>query len=112
MGSSAEPFAATATTQGSSTGDRRTYGDALARSLRLQSPNTLVTRSLKKSQIGISRLSVGRDQLGMTSRVPPEDTFIVALHLTGFPHHELWRQGRRVVSQSYAPKLDDHRQPG
>ncbi len=81
----------------------RIYGDAVAHSFRLRNVPVLVTRSLPGSQIGISRLSIGADQLGMTPRIPPEDTFIVAMYLTEVQHHELWRGGRLFIRQGYAP---------
>jgi AraC-like DNA-binding protein len=39
----------------------------------------------------------------MKAKIPAEDTFVVALHLTEVAHHELWSNGRPVISQSYAP---------
>lgn len=80
----------------------RVYGDAVAHSLRLQGVPSIMTSSLATSQIAVSRLSVGVDQIGMTPRVPCEDTFIVALYLTEVAHHELWSGGRPVIRQGYA----------
>jgi AraC family transcriptional regulator len=82
---------------------RRGFGDAVAHSLGLQDVPVIRTQLLKRSQVGISRLSIGDDQLGMTPQIPPEDTFIVAMYLTGVPHHELWSHARPVISQGYAP---------
>jgi len=82
---------------------QRGYGDAVAHSLGLDDVPTLKTSSLRRSQIGISRLSIGPGQLGMTPQIPPEDTFIVAMYLTEVPHHELWSRGRPVISQGYSP---------
>jgi hypothetical protein len=39
----------------------------------------------------------------MKAKIPAEDTFIAALHLTAVAHHELWSDGRPVISQGYAP---------
>ena len=78
-------------------------GDAVGRSLGLEHAPALATRTLRKSQIGMSRLSIGEGQLGMTPTIPPEDTFVVALYLTGVPRHELWSQGRLFLSRAYAP---------
>jgi AraC family transcriptional regulator len=82
---------------------RRGFGDAVAHSLGLQDVPVIRTQLLRRSQVGITRLSIGDDQLGMTPQIPPEDTFIVAMYLTGVPHHELWSHGRPVISQGYAP---------
>ena len=82
---------------------RREFGDAVAHSLGLQDVPVIRTQLLRRSQVGIARLSIGEHQLGMTPQIPPEDTFIVALYLTEVPHHELWSHGRPVISQGYAP---------
>ena len=81
---------------------RRAYGDAVAHSLRLKDSPRLVTQSLKSSQIGISRLSIGPRQFGVTPRIPPEDTFIVAVYLTEVVNHELLRGGKPYLRQGYA----------
>jgi AraC family transcriptional regulator len=39
----------------------------------------------------------------MKAKIPAEDTFIAALHLTAVEHHELWSDGLPVISQGYAP---------
>jgi AraC-like DNA-binding protein len=62
----------------------------------------IVAQTLQKSQIGIARISCGPDSIGMTPRVPAEDTFIAAVYLTDVPHHELWSRGKRVLAQPYA----------
>jgi len=62
----------------------------------------LRTATLHQSPVAISRLSLGPDQIGMTPKIPPEDTFIVAMYLTDVPHHELWSHGRCVLRQGYA----------
>ena len=82
--------------------EHRVYGDAVAHSLRLTAPPTLMTRSLQHGQIGMSRFSIGPDHLGMSPRIPPEDSFIVALYLTEVAHHELWSRGRPFLRQGYA----------
>jgi AraC family transcriptional regulator len=81
---------------------QRIYGDPVAHSLGLQAPRVIRTQSLRQSPIGISRLSIGAEQIGMTPVIPPEDSFILALYLTAVPHHELWSRGRLAVSRGYA----------
>jgi AraC family transcriptional regulator len=83
--------------------ERRTYGDAVAHSHRLDGSPAVITRSLPRSQIGITKISCGPEHIGMKARIPAEDTFIAALHLTAVEHHELWSDGRPVISQGYAP---------
>jgi AraC-like DNA-binding protein len=62
----------------------------------------MTARTLQKSQIGMARISCGPDTIGMTPRIPAEDTFIVAVYLTDLKHHELWSRGKRVIAQSYS----------
>jgi len=79
----------------------RSYGDVIAHSLGIGGAPALKTRGLLASQISVSRISVGRDQLGMSPRIPAEDTFILAHYLTDVPHHELWSRDRPVIAQGY-----------
>ena len=74
--------------------ERRTHGDAVAHSHRLDGAPTLITRSSPKSKIGITKISCGPEHIGMQAKIPAEDTFVVALHLTEVAHHELWSKAR------------------
>ena len=80
----------------------RSYGDAVAHSLGLSSVPSVRTQSLTSAKIAISRLSIGADRIGMTPRIPAEDTFILAFYLSNLRHHELWSRGRRSIAQGYA----------
>jgi AraC family transcriptional regulator len=80
---------------------RRRYGDAVAHSLGLTDVPAIRMRALRHSDVGISRLSIGKAQLGLTARIPAEDTFIVAMYLTAVAHHELWSRDRCVIRQGY-----------
>jgi AraC family transcriptional regulator len=79
------------------------YGDVVSRSFGLPSAPKLVTRSLRDSQMVLSRLSIGRERLGMSEKIPAEDTFVLALYLTEVPRHELWSRGKLHLSRGYAP---------
>lgn len=81
---------------------RRRYGDAIAHSFGLTDVPIIRTRTLQHSQVAISRLSIGA-QLEMTRRIPPEDTFILSMHLNSVPRHELWSRGKCVLRQGYLP---------
>jgi AraC-like DNA-binding protein len=81
---------------------RRSYADPIAYSLGLGDAPIMTTRSLRSCQVGVSRLSVGPQQMGMSPRVPPEDTFIAAMYLTELRYHELWSHGRPFLKQGYA----------
>ena len=79
----------------------RFYGDAIAHSLGIRAPPALRTNRLLSSRVAVSHLSVGRAQLGLSPKVPPEDTFILAHYLTDVPHHELLSRGRPIIAQGY-----------
>ena len=81
----------------------RIYGDAVAHSFGLRNVPSLATRSLRKSQIAVNRLSIGPQQIGMSPQIPVEDTFIVAMYLTEVGYHELWSAGKPLFTQGYAP---------
>jgi AraC family transcriptional regulator len=80
----------------------RIHGDAVAHSFGLADAPIVSTKSLRKSQVAMSRLSIGMDQTGMSPRIPPEDTFILAMYLTDVQHHELWSHGKPLIRQGYA----------
>jgi len=79
----------------------RSYGDVIAHSLNIAAPPALLSQGLLSSRIAVNRLAVGRAQLGLSPRVPAEDTFILAHYLTDLPHHELLSRGRPKIVQGY-----------
>ncbi len=81
--------------------NQRSYGDAVAHSFGLAKPPRLMTQSLKSAQIAVSKLDIGPSQLGLSPRIPPEDTFIVAVYMTPVPDHELLSNGRPFIRQGY-----------
>lgn len=84
------------------TNSSRVFGDTLAHTFCVSSPDILITRSFKTAQVAVNRLSLKLDQLLMTPRIPPEDTFIAGFHLAG-NDNEVWKRGRRHFSYSYSP---------
>jgi AraC family transcriptional regulator len=83
--------------------DRRHYGDSVAHSFHLDEVPYLVTKVLKSAQVAISRLSLDARNFGLSPRIPPEDTFILAIYLTAVPDHELLSKGRTFLRQGYLP---------
>ncbi len=81
--------------------DPRSYGDAVAHSFHLRNTSHLVTQSLKSAQMAMTLLNLGPRQFGLSPRIPPEDTFIVAIYLTPVPDHELLSRGRTFIRQGY-----------
>ncbi|MBV8890185.1 MAG: hypothetical protein JO267_01405 [Alphaproteobacteria bacterium] len=83
-----------------STNDNRLYGDAIPHSFGLTQPPRLVTTSLRSSRIVVNRLRLGPEQFGLSPRIPPEDTHIVAIYLTPVPDHELLSRGRPFLNRA------------
>lgn len=79
----------------------RRYGDSVANSFGLDRAPLLATRSLQLQQIAATHVVCGVKQIGMTPRIPREDTFIAAVSLTDMPLHELWSKGRPFISEGW-----------
>ena len=68
--------------------DKRFFGDAVTHSFGLEGVPTLKPVALGQTRVGISRLSIGAAQAGMSLTIPPEDTFIASVPLTALAHRE------------------------
>jgi AraC family transcriptional regulator len=66
------------------------FGSVVARHLGLKDAPTLVARPVRDTQLGVSWLSCGADLVGPKQAIPPEDSFVLTLHLANYEHHELW----------------------
>jgi AraC family transcriptional regulator len=80
------------------------FGDVIARHLGLNDAPALVARPVRETQLGVSWLSCGADRVGRKQAIPPEDSFVVMLHLADYQHHELWRCRQRHISAACYPK--------
>jgi AraC family transcriptional regulator len=80
------------------------FGSVVARHFGLQNAPALVARPARDSQLGVSRLSCGMDQLRRTQQIPPEDSFVVMLQLADYKHHELWRRRELPILAPSYPK--------
>jgi AraC-like DNA-binding protein len=80
----------------------RRYGDPVAHSFGLDAAPLLASHSLQGQQIAATLIVCGAEQVGMTPRIPREDTFVAAVSLTEMPLHELWSKGRPFISEGWA----------
>ena len=78
------------------------YGNPVAHSLGLKTAPLLTTRSLPGQQMSATHIICGPEQIGMSARVPREDTFHVSISLTDMPIHEVWSKGRPLISEGWA----------
>ncbi len=81
---------------------RRAWRDPIGQSLGLGASPALSSRSLRSSQINVSRLSIGAERIGLSAPVPAEDSFVLAMYLTEVADHELWSRGVPVLRRGYA----------
>jgi AraC family transcriptional regulator len=75
----------------------------VARCFGLADAPTLAAQIAPSSTIQMTRISCGSDRMGRMPETPRDDSFVVALYLTGVRQHEMWRGGRLALSQGYAP---------
>jgi AraC family transcriptional regulator len=80
------------------------FGNVVARHLGLKDAPALVARPVRETRLGVSWLSCGADRVGRKQPIPPEDSFVVMLHLADYKHHELWRCRQRHIRAPCFPK--------
>lgn len=80
------------------------YGDGLARYFRADAGSPLVTSSLRKSKLAVTRIRRVTPGHGLTSPVPAEAAFSVLLQLRASPKRELFIGGRSVYRGGYRAK--------
>src|SRR5207253_8937008 len=78
------------------------YGQRLGDRFRLESAPALITRTLRKTEIAVTQIRCDRPNRGMTTSIPREDAYLVALQVRECPDHELWVDGRPVPKLPFA----------
>jgi AraC family transcriptional regulator len=80
------------------------FGSVVARYLGLTKAPALLARPAKHTQLEVSWLSCGSEDIGHTARIPPEDSFVVMLHLADYKYPELWQHRTRPILAPCYPK--------
>ena len=80
------------------------YGDGLVRYFRAEGSAHLVTNSLRKAELAVTRVRRDMPGHGMTSPLPTEPAFSVLLQLRDSPKRELFIAGRSVYRGGYGAK--------
>lgn len=93
---------ARAATHGLADATKQAGNCPVAHSLGLNDAPSLVSRLPRASEMRMTRISCGVEQLGRSPEVPREDSFVIAMYLTPVGRHELWRGGRPAIAQAYA----------
>jgi len=72
------------------------YGHQLGSRFRQEQTRAIVTRTLRKSEIGVTELRGDNPRTFMSESIPQEDAFLVAVMMRDYPHHEYWEEGRQA----------------
>jgi AraC family transcriptional regulator len=74
---------------------------ALAEQLRLDDAPAIVTRVLRKAEIGVIETRSDNPAFAQSGSLPPEDAYVVALKLRDFPSYRYWEEGRSAPLGSH-----------
>jgi AraC-like DNA-binding protein len=80
------------------------YGDGLVKCFRADAASHLVTRTLRKSKLAVTRIRRDTPGHGLTTPLPAERAFSVLLQLRDSPKRELFIGGRSVYRGGYGAK--------
>lgn len=73
----------------------------LAEHLRLEDAPAIVTRVLRKTEIGVIETRSDNPQSVQSGSLPHEDAYVVFLMLRDFPSHRFWEEGRPAPPGSF-----------
>lgn len=80
------------------------YGDGLARYFRADATSQVVTRTLRRSKLAVTRIRRDAPGHGLTSPLPSEPAFSVLLQLRDSPKRELFLGRRSVYRGGYGAR--------
>lgn len=80
------------------------YGNGLVKAFRADASSHLISTSLRKSRLAVTRVRRDTPGHGMTTALPPERAFSVLLQLRDCPKRELLIGGRTVYRGGYAAR--------
>lgn len=80
-----------------------TYAREFAHLFNVDTAHTLTTTSLKTAQLTATHMCSSVHGLGKSTPLPTEDAYILSLQLQHSGAAELWKRGRRVPTEPYAP---------
>jgi AraC family transcriptional regulator len=75
------------------------YGDRLGRHLHMGDTPALVSRTLNKTPVAVTRCKVDAPSHGPTSPIPQEDAYMVVLQIGGRIARDLWLEGVPVRTE-------------
>src|SRR6478609_10483130 len=80
------------------------WGNGLSRYFRADASSHLITNSLRKSKLAVTRIRRDTPGHGLTAPLPPERAFSVLLQLRDSPRRELFIGGRSVHRGGYGAR--------
>ncbi len=83
---------------------RLAYGNDLGACFGLDGAPALVSRTLGKTSIAATELRCDSPLHDLTTPLPTEDAFFVALQIREYPRHELRRNGKPIQIGPFAPQ--------
>jgi AraC-like DNA-binding protein len=79
------------------------YVRDFARVFNAETAHTLTTTFLKTAQLSATHMSATGHGPGMSSTLPEDDAYILGLHLKHSGRAELWKRGKMVPTDAFAP---------
>ena len=72
------------------------YGRRLTDRLHSQASRALLSRSLRKSVVGLTETRTDHPTHALSDPIPREDAFLITVQLRDYPDHRYWEDGRQV----------------
>ncbi len=72
------------------------YGQRLGSRFNQEVTRAIVTRAVRKTEIGVTELRGDNPATFMSGSIPKEDAFLVSLMFRDYPHHEYWEEGKQA----------------
>src|SRR5260370_11332726 len=72
------------------------YGHRLGSRFNQEATRAIVTRAVRKTEIGVTELRGDNPASFMSGSIPKEDAFLVALMIRDYSHHEYWEEGKHA----------------
>jgi AraC family transcriptional regulator len=72
------------------------YGHQLASRFRIEMAPTLISKTLRKTEVAVTSLQLDTADPRLTEPFPQEDAYLVAVMLRDVPEHDFWLDGRAM----------------
>jgi AraC-like DNA-binding protein len=76
------------------------YGQTLGTKFGAEEAPSIVTRSLRSTEIAVTEICVHRPPGRLSDPIPPVDAYMISLMLSDLPNNAYWEDGRQVSAYS------------